>query len=348
VAADRPAAVPMLARGLYLLHARYGHLSFEQLMLPAESLARTGATASRAFADDLHVAAGPLFADPQSRAVFSHDGQPLAVGDRYTQPQLAATLARMRYDGVGDFYRGSLALRIAEGSRLAGGPLTVTELANALPRLTPAIQLADRRNGIAFLPPPADGGLAAAAAFNVLAQKPDALAAAGERAQEVAVAWRNSGGNPQALLSAQAPAATLPALPATTTFLTLDSAGNAVACSLSMDNLFGTGRMVPGTGFLLAASPRDVPLPLLTAAIAWGRRRNAFRAAVAASGQNAAALAVATAMNNALHSREPMPVPVPDPGRANVIACFGYVPGDKESCGFATDPRGTGYATGGK
>ena len=33
--ADRPAAAPMLARGLYLLHARYGHLPFETLTAPA-------------------------------------------------------------------------------------------------------------------------------------------------------------------------------------------------------------------------------------------------------------------------------------------------------------------------
>jgi gamma-glutamyltranspeptidase / glutathione hydrolase len=348
VGADRPAAVPMLARGLYLLQATYGHLPFEQLMLPAENLARTGAATSRAFADDLRIAAGPLFADPQARAVFSHDGQPLSVGDRYTQPELAATLARMRLDGVGDFYRGALARRIEEGSRLAGGPLTITELADGLPRLAPAIDLGQGRDMVAFLPPPADGGLAAAAAFKILAQDPTALVSAQARAQEVAVAWRNSSGNPQALLSAEAPAASLPPLPATTTFLTLDRNGGAVACSLSMDNLFGTGRMVPGMGFLLAASPRDVPLPLLAAALAWSQRRHAFRAEAAGSGQGAAALAVAEAMNNALRSREPMPVPGPEPGRANVIACYDYLPGEKSSCGFVADPRGTGLATGGQ
>ena len=34
--ADRPAAVPMLARGLFLLHARYGRRPFESLIVPAE------------------------------------------------------------------------------------------------------------------------------------------------------------------------------------------------------------------------------------------------------------------------------------------------------------------------
>ncbi|HUZ62632.1 MAG TPA: gamma-glutamyltransferase, partial [Acetobacteraceae bacterium] len=46
--ADRPAAVPMVPRGLFLLHARYGHLPFDQLIAPAERLARLGTPVSRA------------------------------------------------------------------------------------------------------------------------------------------------------------------------------------------------------------------------------------------------------------------------------------------------------------
>ncbi len=42
----------------------------------------------------------------------------------------------------------------------------------------------------------------------------------------------------------------------------------------------------------------------------------------------------------------PMPTPVPDPGRANVIACTRYLPGNNASCGWATDPRDAGLALG--
>src|SRR4051812_13568193 len=51
--ADRPAAVPMLARGLYLLHARYGSLPFESLIVPSEQLARFGTPTPRALANDI-------------------------------------------------------------------------------------------------------------------------------------------------------------------------------------------------------------------------------------------------------------------------------------------------------
>ncbi len=100
-------------------------------------------------------------------------------------------------------------------------------------------------------------------------------------------------------------------------------------------------------GFLLAPSPRDAPPPLLSAAVAWSPNLQAFRAEAAGSGQDAAALAAGLALLNALRSGQPMPAPVPDPGRANVIECSQYLPGSPASCRQATDPRGAGLAVGG-
>jgi gamma-glutamyltranspeptidase / glutathione hydrolase len=345
--ADRPAALPMLARGLYLLHARYGTGEFARLVVPAEELARLGTGASRAFVRDLNLVAGPLFADPQARQVFGVNGTPLSVGQSFQQPALATTLAAIRTAGVGDFYQGTLAQRIAEASPTAGGPLSLDDLRRALPSLAPAITIPYRHDQVSFLPPPADGGLGAAAAFSQLTQNPEAISDAAGRATSVVARWRSVGGYPEALLSTPLPPASLLPLPASTTFLTLDNKGNAVACALSMDNLFGTGRIVPGLGFLLAASPAMKPPPLLAAAIAWNRPIHAFRAETAGSGQEAASLAAALAMMNTLRTDQPMPVPVPDPGRANVIACSRYLPGASGLCGWAADPRGDGIAVGG-
>src|SRR6202035_2890735 len=166
--ADRPAAVPMLARGLYLVHARAGHLPFEGLIVPAEQLARFGTPASRALVRDVTLVAGPLFADPNTRAVFSKNGAPIAEGQPLVQPDLGATLSQIRVSGVGDFYTGALARRIEQASPLAGGPIALADLRGALPRMVPAIVVQDRNDKVAFLPPPADGGLAATAAFMTL------------------------------------------------------------------------------------------------------------------------------------------------------------------------------------
>src|SRR5262249_54778356 len=43
-----------------------------------------------------------------------------------------------------------------------------------------------------------------------------------------------------------------PENPWATSFVVVDARGNAVACNLTMNDLFGTARMVPGTGIILA------------------------------------------------------------------------------------------------
>jgi gamma-glutamyltranspeptidase/glutathione hydrolase len=319
------------------------------LIVPAEQLARFGTPAPRALTRDIALVAGPLLADPNARAVFSQGGTPLAEGQTLLQPDLGATLAQIRVSGVGDFYTGALARRIVQASPLAGGPIALADLNGALPRLAPAIVLPYRRDKVAFLPPPADGGLAAAAAFTVLQRDPAALGTAAARALAVAARWRQGGADAQRLLapSTSLPEIALPPLPASTSFATLDKDGNAVACSLSMDNLFGTGRVLPGLGILLAASPAAVPPPLYAAAIAWNENIHAFRAEVAGSGQAGAPMAVAVGMLNALRSGQPMASTVPDPGRANVVSCTNYLPGENGSCAWATDPRDAGLAAGG-
>ncbi|HEY8288897.1 MAG TPA: gamma-glutamyltransferase [Acetobacteraceae bacterium] len=345
--AERPASVPMLARGLFLLHARYGVIPFEALLATPMQLARNGVPVSRALARDLALVSGPLFGDPASRTVFSRDGTPLSEGQVLIQPELGATLAQLQSSGVGDMYQGEMAHRIVQASRLTGGPLRLADLRAALPRLAAPVVQTFGADKLAYLPPPADGGLAAAAAFQVLERDPANLAGASARALAAAVRWRQGGVTPDAVLaSADLPQAGLPPLPASTSFATLDRGGNAVVCAVTMDNLFGNGRMLPGLGFIPAASPDSVPAPLLSAALAWNERRQAFHAEVGGSGQNGAPIAVAAGMLNALRTGKPMSTEVPDPGRANAIVCGGYLPDSEKSCGWATDPRGSGLATG--
>jgi gamma-glutamyltranspeptidase/glutathione hydrolase len=347
VNADRPAAVPMLARGLFLLHARYGARPFESLVSSAEQLARFGTPASRALVKDLTLVSGPLLADPNARAVFSQNGVPLQEGQILQQPDLGSTLSQIRVAGVGDMYVGSLSKRIVQASALIGGPITMADLRGALPTLAPPLITSFGNDKVAFLPPPADGGLAADVAFGVLAANPNDLSTAGARALAVVARYRAGGMTPEAALAARDLSAAGPAVfPASTSFATLDRDGNAVACALTMDNLFGTGRILPGLGFLAAASPNAVPPPLLSAGLVWNDNIKAFRAEAAGSGQAGAPLAVAAALMNTLRSNQPMPVPVPEPGRANVIACTRYLPGENNTCGWANDPRESGLALG--
>lgn len=343
---DRPASVPMLARGLFALHARYGRLPFELLVKQAADLAGAGFRVSRALSRDLQVVAGPLMGDPNAAAIFAPGGKIASEGQVITETDLGATLGRLRTSGVGDFYTGGLAQQIQQLSTQAGGGITLTAMRDAVPRLTAPVTIPFGDDRASFVPPPADGGLAAAAALQVLAANPGAIQTALDRSLAVAARARTTGGDPEAILAAKLPPASGGPYPASTAFVTLDRDGRSVACALTMDNLFGTGRIVPGMGFLLAASPARVPIPLLAAGIAWNPDRQAFRAAVGGSGQASAALAAAYALATSVREGRALPTPPPEPGRANVIECSGYLPGSEDSCQLATDPRGSGLAAG--
>jgi len=346
-AGDRPAAVPMLARGLYLLSARYGTKPFEGLLIAPRQAAADGIPISKALGDDLNQVRGPLLGDPYAAAIFAPGGRPIGEGAHLVQTDLAASLTQIASAGVGDMYQGLLGQKLVESTAQAGGPITLEDLRLAVPTLNNPIVVKAGEDQAAFLPPPADGGLGAAAAFLNLERSGVVSQTLANLSVAAPATWRAHGGNPLDILMARSVSGSLPALPASTSFVVVDRKGEAVACALTMDNLFGTGRIAPGTGIVLAASPAIKPLPLLTAAVAWSSPHDAFRAAVGASGQNGAALAGATGLGQAMVGDLPPRVPVPDPGRANAIGCTQYLPGNDASCRWAADARGAGLAIGG-
>jgi gamma-glutamyltranspeptidase/glutathione hydrolase len=317
---DRPAAVPMMARGLFLLHTQGGRLRFEQLVRPAEDLARLGTEISRVLADDIAAVAAPLLADPNARRVFgSPGGGPLRAGERMTQLDLGATLAQLRSAGVGDLYQGPLSGRLEDNSLIAGGGLTAPEMRAARAEVMAPVRVTAGNDEVHVLAASVDGGAGTAVAL-------------------------------QAALAGQSPGGGGPLVGAQAGLVTLDPQGNAVTCAFTMNNLFGTGRVVPEIGILLAAAPglgHVSPAPLAVA-LATGRDFRSFRAATAGSGQEAAGAAAAVGMAAALRRVAPgdLFAAVPDPGRALVISCPGYAPGGTASCIGAADPRGGGVAIG--
>jgi gamma-glutamyltranspeptidase/glutathione hydrolase len=317
-------------------------------------LARFGTEVSRGLAADLAAVSGPLFADPGARALFARtDGAPKSAGAPLLQPELAATLGQLRLAGVGDLHQGNLAKRLEESARGIGGNLTAEELRAALPNLVPPFELPSRNGDrIAFLPPPADGGLAAAAAFTALqgGANPEE---ASRRGLAAVSAWRQQGGDPKAIVAAtNLPAATPGPVGASAGLVVFDRQGGAVTCAFTMNNLFGTGRIAPGLGFLLApaANIGQVRPPLLAAAIAYNPNVRGFRLGAAASGQDQAPIGVAGPAAFQL-LRSMAPISAVETGaigtaRTQLGACANYLPGYPDRCSIVTDPRGAGVALG--
>lgn len=214
------------------------------------NLASNGITVSRALASDLAVVRTALLADENARAIFGRgEAGTLTSGDTLIQPRLAGFLERVRSAGVGDLYNGALADVYSTAAQKAGGGLNTSDLRRTLPVET--VALTTQANGISasFLAPPADGGLGAAIRYTT-----------GSSAQGAVSAWRASGATDVAAAQAaldngKTGGSALPALPASTSFVVTDRNGMAVACSLSENNLFGTGRIAGSTGIVLGASP---------------------------------------------------------------------------------------------
>jgi len=329
--ADRPAGTPASFRGLYLMQLHYGTVEFNDLIAPALNLASTGITVSRALATDLAAVRTALLADESARAIFGRgEVNTLAAGDSLAQPRLAGFLERIRVAGVGDLYNGALADVYVTAAQKAGGGLNDDDMRQTLPVQTDALTTHQGGINAAFLAPPADGGLGAAIRYTT-----------GASAQGAVAAWRASGNTTlaaaqAALDSGRSGSGNLPSLPASTSFVVTDHSGMAVACALSENNLFGTGRIAGSTGVVLSASPARTPQPLLSAAIL--RDQRSLRAVIAASGQNEAADAVGDAARAAAHDA---PIPHEGAGRINAIVCHG-----DDSCRGVTDPRAAGLAAG--
>ncbi|WP_371813993.1 gamma-glutamyltransferase [Magnetospirillum sp. LM-5] len=278
-----PTAVPANVRGFYALHAKYGKMRWEGLLNEAEKLARLGTPTSRAFANDFNRAAQALSTDPGARRLFFPDNRPLAEGQELVQFDLASLIARVRRS-PGDFYTGTLARDLVQAVSQAGGSLTPEDLRAVKPEWVAPMQVKVGHDVAHFAPPPAVAGAVAAQLTAALVgkwadvaaeERPHLMAEASARAFSDRARWMRPDGwpNEQAagLLNADRVAGLLagynPARhvaveankPADAIqaagLLVMDGRGNTIACNVSTNGLFGIGKVAPGTGMVLAASP---------------------------------------------------------------------------------------------
>lgn len=124
----RAAATPGMVAGLLEAHGRWGRLTRDQVMAPAIRLARDGFVVSPLLARTIVSSRAKLEADSLAAARLLPAGKPLLPGDRLVQPELAATLERVREGGREGFYRGPVAERLAAKVQALGGLITVQDM----------------------------------------------------------------------------------------------------------------------------------------------------------------------------------------------------------------------------
>ena len=420
-AAPSGGMVPSGMRAMAALHARYGALRWETLLSPAESLARFGHAVSRSFEKDLAAAARIIAANPDLERVFTaRSGRLARAGDRIVQIELSGVLSGIRQQGAAYLHSGPFARRLAEASSAVGMPLTAEDVRRSLPRVTDAVSVPAGKDVAFFAPPRATGGVVAAQMWRILTEvepfedaapetRPHLFAEAALRAFAERARWMERDGSSREPLEQlvdderierimkdydagrHTPASRFsPVPPAVSTqaysagFVIGDQWSNAVACSFTMNRLFGSWRMAQGTGILLAAPPRSQNdgSTSLTAVVVGNTHTGDVRFAGIAGEGSVAATALARvmletvgggrvldealAMARVHHGgapdvlwHEPGVNPaalaalrrrghdlrqVPALGHVNAFFCPKGLKDEPGSCGVANDPRGFGLA----
>jgi gamma-glutamyltranspeptidase/glutathione hydrolase len=280
--------VPGTVLGLDTALAKYGSMTRRQVMAPAIALAEEGFILSDADAQIL-ASGGKAFAShPNVAKIFLKDAKPYAAGDRLTQPALAVTLRRIAEGGPDAFYKGSIAAAIVEASQAQGGILSLDDFRAYRVVEREPVHCSYRGYDILATPPPSSGGTTlceilgilegyplgdfgfhSAASFHVMAEAMrhaflDRNSQLGDPAyvdnplgrllsKEYSAKIRSVIDPTHATASSALSANTPPHEEGaeTTHYSVIDSAGNAVGVTFTINGYFGAKVIAGDTGFFL-------------------------------------------------------------------------------------------------
>jgi gamma-glutamyltranspeptidase / glutathione hydrolase len=282
------AAIPGEPAALVYLAEHYSRLPLAKVLAPAIRLAEEGFTVDYQFNhfSKMNGRLQMLQHYPKTAAVFLNKGKPYQIGERLKQLDLAKTLRLLALKGHDGFYRGEVAKRLVEGVRAAGGIWCLEDLAGYQIKIREPLQGAFHDMLVITAPPPSAGGVGLLTMLNILADLPLQSFAKVQWVHYLTEAmrlafWQRSQflADPdfvkiplKRLLSAEnanqlrqliPPDKALPSASLqgegdevhenknTTHFSILDSEGNRVSATLTINFIFGSSVVAEGTGVLL-------------------------------------------------------------------------------------------------
>jgi gamma-glutamyltranspeptidase / glutathione hydrolase len=161
-------AVPGTIAGLELAHKRHGRLEWKELIEPARKIAEEGYVVSPIIVQRTLNHKETLSLFPESNRIFLRGGEFYKPGERFIQPDLAATLARLQRLGPREFYEGRTAQLISDAMRKNGGLITAADLKTYEPTIRKPIRGTYRGYEIVTMPPPSSGGIILIEMLNML------------------------------------------------------------------------------------------------------------------------------------------------------------------------------------
>lgn len=280
------AGIPGEPAALVWLAENRGALPLSKTLEPAIKLARDGFSVDAHYRKMLSFRLDAIRQSPAAAKVFLVDNEIPAEGAVIKQPDLARTLELLGQKGHSGFYQGEVAEKLVHGVTQAGGIWTMNDLKNYRIKLRKPVKTRYHGMQITSAALPSSGGIVLAEIFNMLAAYPLDKLGPAERAHLLAEAMRRAYRDraeylgdsdfvdvPVAMLTSPDYANGLrqsirqdKATPSeilsptwretpkgtdTTHFSIIDSHGNRVAATLSINYPFGSGFMPENTGVLL-------------------------------------------------------------------------------------------------
>ena len=283
------AGIPGTVAGFIHALEKYGTLDLKTVMQPAIDLAEKGFAVPAALHLNLRSAAKRLARNEEANRVYLGGvGTAPAMGALFKQPDLAATLKRVRDEGFDGFYKGKTAALIAAEMQRGGGVMNVDDLASYRAIERKPVRASFRGYDIVSAPPPSSGGVHVSQILKLLEPYPiedmghNSAAYLHLLIESMKLAYADRSeylGDPD---RTTIPIATLTSEPylkkrrvlikddeatpseiikpgdvddyestETTHFAVVDQFGNVVTNTYTINFSFGSGIVVPGTGMLL-------------------------------------------------------------------------------------------------
>ena len=164
----RYVGVPGSVRGLSTAHGIYGSMAWAELVEPAVRLAGEGFRVHAGLARSLNGALARSNNDEFKRVYGPADADTWSAGERIVLRDLAATLERIRDEGVRGFYHGETARLIAAEMESGGGYITEEDLALYRARVRQPVRFTYRDYEVLSAPPPSSGGITLAQMMQIV------------------------------------------------------------------------------------------------------------------------------------------------------------------------------------
>ncbi len=162
-----PVTIPGTVAGWSELHQRFGRRPWKENLQPAIFYAEQGCPVAEMIRGFWGESAERIANYPESVRVFLPHGKVPAIGEVFTNPDLAHALRLVARDGADSFYRGEIAQAILATSQEFGGSICADDLTDYRPEWVEPISTTYRGWTVSELPPNGQG-MAALEMLNIM------------------------------------------------------------------------------------------------------------------------------------------------------------------------------------